>query len=325
MPIFIILILSLLLILAGSWYAYSISFYSPPSRRVTEEMPLVGKQYDAVAEHISRMTHIMAKIPCEDVFITSHDGLKLHGRFYHLKDGAPVEILFHGYRSHPFRDCSGGHALSRKMGFNALVVDQRAHGESEGNSITFGIQERHDLCGWVRYCVHRFGKDVPIILSGLSMGAATVLMSADLDLPSNVKCIIADSPYSAPAAIIEKVCTDEHYPVALCRPLLHLGARLYGGFNLNETTAKKAVSNTAIPILLIHGEADHFVPCSMSLEIAQCCTAPVTLHTFPDAGHGLCYITDPVRYERIVYEFMSKTPELKNAMSETFTKQYFEN
>lgn len=324
MTIFLILLLVLLLILASSWYAYSVSFYSPLSRRVTPEAPLKGDQYDSVSQHIFRMSHIMEKIPCEEVSITSHDGLKLHGRYYHLRDGAPIEILFHGYRSHAFRDCSGGHALSRKMGFNALVVDQRAHGESEGKTITFGILERQDLRGWVRYCTDRFGADVPLILSGLSMGAATVLMAADLDLPPNVSCIIADSPYSTPAAIIEKVCRDEHYPVAICRPFLHLGAWIYGGFRLNATSAKAAVRKARIPILLIHGEADHFVPCSMSLEIAECCGSKVTVHTFPGAGHGLCYITDPVRYEHVIYEFISSVSDLKNKMSETFTKQHFD-
>lgn len=323
MTIFILLVLFLLLMFGAAWFAYSISFYSPFSRRVTPEEPLKGDQYDAVSEHIFRMSHIMEKIPYEEVTIRSHDGLTLYGRYYHVRDGAPIEILFHGYRSHPFRDCSGGHALSRKMGFNALVVDQRAHGKSEGKTISFGIQERYDLLNWVQYCVKRFGKDTPMILSGLSMGAATVLMASDLDLPDNVKAIIADSPYSTPAAIIEKVCKDEKYPVAVCRPFLHLGAWIYGGFRLNATSAKAAVSKATVPILLIHGEADHFVPCSMTHEIAAVCASPVTVQTYPEAGHGLCYMTDPRRYERDVCDFLLKIPEVGSKINEAFLKQLF--
>ena len=97
MTIFLILFLVLLLILGGAWYAYSVAFYSPVSRRVTPEEPLNGEQYDAVSEHIFRMTHIMEKIPFEEVTITSHDGLRLKGRYYHIKDGAPIELLFHGF------------------------------------------------------------------------------------------------------------------------------------------------------------------------------------------------------------------------------------
>lgn len=324
MTIFIIVFLVLLLILAGSWYAYSISFFCPRSARVTPENPLNGEQYDAVSEHIFRMTHIMEKIPFEEVTILSHDGLKLYGRYYHVKDGAPIELLFHGYRSHPYRDCSGGHALSRKMGFNALVVDQRAHGKSDGHTISFGIKERHDVLSWLNYCCSRFGNDTPMLLSGLSMGAATVLMSSNLNLPHNVKCILADSPYSSPAAIIEKVCKDEHYPVALCRPFLHMGAFLYGHFRLNETSAKEAVAESNVPILLIHGQADHFVPCEMTHEIAACAKATTIVKTFPDAGHGLCYMTDPRGYERVVYDFLSNFPEIRNHIPDSFLKQLFD-
>ena len=121
-----------LLVLLGSWFAYSIAFFSPKSRHASIEDPLKGEQYDAVAEHISRVSHIMQKYPYEEVGIESFDGKRLFGRYYHVKDGAPVEILFHGYRSHAFRDCSGGHALSRKIGINTLVIDQRGQGSSEG-------------------------------------------------------------------------------------------------------------------------------------------------------------------------------------------------
>lgn len=314
-----------LLILLISFYTYRVAFYSPPGKRNNLDDPLVGAQYRAVSEHIYRISHIMERIPCEELEICSFDGCKLFGRYYHVSDSAPLEILFHGYRSCAFRDCSGGHALSRKMGFNALVVDQRAHGRSGSNTITFGIRERQDCLCWIEYANQRFGADTPIILSGLSMGAATVLMAAGLKLPENVSCIMADSPYSAPSAIIEKVCADRHYPVALCRPFIHLGAWLFGRFKLNACTAKDAVKHSAVPILLIHGEDDRLVPCPMSQEIADCCASEATVHTFPDAGHGLCYLIDPIRYEKVIYDFLKSVPTIAPMISEKFTQQIYEN
>lgn len=323
--IYVILCIVLIaLTLLISHYTYRIAFYSPQTHRATADDPMKGEQYEAVADNISRISHIMEKIPFEPVTIQSFDGTKLFGRYYHVKDGAPLEILFHGYRSCAYRDCSGGHALSRKMGFNALVVDQRAHGQSEGITITFGIKERKDCLCWIEYANSRFGTQTPVLLSGLSMGAATVLMASGLELPGNVACIVADSPYSAPIAIIEKVCKDMHYPVALCRPFIRLGARIYGSFNLDACNAKEAVSHAKVPILLIHGEADHFVPCEMSGEIAACCASPVTVHTFPDAGHGLSYMVDPVRYERVIYEFLCTIPALSGRISEDFIRQLSE-
>lgn len=323
MTVLYLLLFAAGLILLGCWYAYSISFYSPKNRRVSASEPIRGAQYEAVADNMTRISGIMQRIPFEEITVESYDGTQLYGRYYHLKDGAPVELLFHGYRSHPYRDCSGGHALSRKMGFNALVVDQRAHGNSGGHTICFGIKERRDCLCWIGYLNERFGQDTPIILSGLSMGAATVLMSASLELPENVACIIADSPYSAPSAIIEKVCKDRHYPVPLCRPFLHLSAYVYGGFRLNGCTAKEAVTHAKVPVLLIHGEADHFVPCEMSLEIAAHCASRVEVATFPDAGHGLSYMTDPVRYETVVCRFLQSIPSLENAISPEYLQTLY--
>lgn len=321
---FLLSILLIIGILLASWYAYRISFFSPKSHHPAPDTPMDGPQYEAVAEHINRISSIMQRIPFEEVTIKSFDGTTLYGRYYHQCDGAPVEILFHGYRSHPYRDCSGGHTLSRKMGFNVLVVDQRAHGASGGHTICFGIKERKDCICWIQYITERFG-EVPIILSGISMGGATVLMCADLALPDHVACIVADSPYSSPVAIIEKVCRDQKYPVAVCRPFLYLGAFIFGGFRLGRCSAKDSVKNSKIPVLLIHGEADHFVPCDMSLEIAAACASRVEVATFPDAGHGLSYLTDPVRYEAVVCHFLQSIPEIGQAIKTEYLEELKQN
>ena len=323
MTLLIIAAVISLLTIAVCLYIYYIAFYSPKGKRNTLDDPLVGEQYDAVSEHIFRIGHIMEKYPCEGITITSYDGCRLYGRYYHVQDGAPLEILFHGYRSCAFRDCSGGHALSRKMGFNTLVVDQRAHGNSDGRTISFGIREHKDCKCWVDYANGRFGTQTPIILSGLSMGAATVLMASGLDLPGNVACIVADSPYSAPSAIIEKVCQDMHYPAMLCRPFIHLSALLFGHFRLNGCTAKDAVMQAKIPLLLIHGKDDRLVPHTMSFEIAACSASPAQVQTFPNAGHGLSYITDPLRYEKVVYDFLTTVPDIAGRISDSFLNQTF--
>lgn len=192
------------------------------------------------------------------------------------------------------------------MGHNTIVVDERAHGRSTSRTITFGIKERRDCLSWVDYVCKHFGSDTPIFLSGVSMGAAAVLMAAGLELPKNVVGIIADSPYSSPAAIISKVCKDRGLPPSLMLPVLRLGARCFGHFDLEETTVIEAVRRTRIPILLIHGEDDRFVPCRMSQEIWSACGGPRTMKTFPGAGHGLSYLVDPKRYERLVKQFVGE-------------------
>ncbi len=292
----------IVLILSG--YTYKICFHAAKDHFEDPYMQMDDPQFKPVQHLMDKSTRIMEQTECENVYITSHDGLKLHGRFYAVADKAPVIIVFHGYRSPALRDCAGGFSLGLKLGYNVLAVDQRAHGNSEGRVISFGIRERYDCLRWITYVNNRFGEDTPIILCGISMGAATILMSASLELPQNVRGIMADCPYSSPSAIIRKVCKDVGYPPALAYPFLWLGALIYGGFRLNSCDAVSAVKNTDIPILLIHGGDDRFVPCQMSKQIYENCATHAQLHIFPDAGHGLSYIVDHIRYEEICLKFL---------------------
>lgn len=306
--IFGIVILSVLVVvLIISYFAYKYTFHFVDNR--TEEERLVippGKQYEAQQDFMRELMNEMKALPYEEVSITSFDGKKLVGHYYHQKDGAPLQIMMHGYRSDYIRDFCGGHRGARAMGMNTLVVDQRAHGKSEGHTLTFGICERKDCLSWIQYANARFGREIPIFLVGLSMGAATVLMASELDLPENVKGIIADCPYSSPKAIICKVGGYMKLPMKLLYPLVVLGAKVFGHFDLNECSAVEAVKHAKVPVLLIHGEADLFVPCDMSREIYAACKSPITLETFPEAGHGISYILDSERYERVVRIFVQE-------------------
>ena len=246
------------------------------------------------------------EVPYEEVSITSHDGLKLTGRYYHVADGAPLEIQCHGYKGNALRDFSGAWQIARAAGRNVLLINQRCHGGSQGKTITFGILERQDVMNWIRYANGRFG-NVPILLSGVSMGAATVLMVSGMDLPENVTCVIADCPYDAPSNIIKKVLgQDMGMPVKIVYPLIRLGGMLYGKFNLNADSPVEAVKRARIPILLIHGDDDRFVPHPMSCNIYAAAPEKIEFHTIPGAGHALNYVTDPEGYTEIVNAFTAK-------------------
>ena len=291
-------------------YVYSQCFHSPSDRKEDPYAMIKGEQYEALADVIIECTRVMDMAPCEDVYVTSFDGLKLHGRYYHTQNNAPTMIVMHGYKGNALRDGAGGFALSRQLGFNVLVPDQRAHARSDGRVITFGIKERYDCLEWVRYVNHRFSGETPVVLSGLSMGAATVLMAVDLKLPGNVVGVMADCPYASPAGIIRKVCTDRGFPEKLVFPFIGLAARVLGGFSISDSSAVEAVKQAKIPILLIHGDDDRFVPCDMSRKIADACVSPVHLEIFPGAGHGLCYMTNADRYEDVALQFLQSIPQL---------------
>ncbi len=301
--IWIIIIAALILTAAAiSYYAYRKAFLSDRKRQEDWDgfIRRAGEEGPQVRELMEQLKEITA----EDVFINSFDGLKLHGRYYHVKDGAPLDIQFHGYNGNAMRDFCGGNKISRESGHNSLLIDQRAHGMSRGKTISFGINERKDCLSWVRYAVERFGEDTEIVLSGVSMGAATVLMASDLGLPKNVKAIVADCGYSSPKAIINKVMRDSGLPDKLMYPFVWLGAMVFGKFNLTESSAVSAVSESDVPILIIHGGADDFVPCYMAEEIYKACRSEKKLLIVPGAGHGMSYLVDKDLYEKTVKDFI---------------------
>lgn len=301
--LFVGFILFALLVLYVMFY---IIFRRNGSTNKDDRLTIKGEQYETYAEVIRRAVDRVLPVPYEEVSITSRDGLKLYGRYYHHKDGAPLGIFFHGYRSGPILDGNGGYLICERRGYNVLIVTQRAHGKSEGNVMTFGIKERLDCLDWIAYANERFGGKTPIILMGMSMGAATVLMAAGEELPENVKGVIADSPFTAPSDIIRTVMKDYKLPVKLMYPLARLSAKVYGRFDLEETSAREAVKKSKVPILFIHGEDDRFVPCHMGKECYEGCDSDKRILTVEGAGHGLSHCVDAKRYEACVDEFLDK-------------------
>ena len=292
--------------LAVSYITFRIAFYSPVKNRKSAEYYVGSEPKDDNERTIRGLTSELLERECESVEITSFDGLKLHGKYYYVSSTAPVEIAFHGYRSAAQRDFCGGSKISLNNGINLLLVEQRSHGQSAKKVITFGIKERYDCLCWANYAARRFGKETKIILSGVSMGAATVLMASNLALPENVCGIIADCPYSSPKEIIKKTCRDRGYPADVIYPFIKLGARIFGGFRLEESSPIKAVRDTEIPVLIIHGEADDFVPCSMGKRIYDACKSEKYLFTVPEASHAMSYIVDSDGYEKCVKTFFER-------------------
>lgn len=266
-----------------------------------------GKQHEAVSEKSHALIDLALQSEYEDVWIKSVDGLSLHGRYYAGTPGEPLEILVHGYRSNPVRDFCGVLKMAADLGHHILLIDQRAHGQSEGKCLTFGVMERQDCKCWVDYAVNRFGADIRMILVGISMGASTVMMASSLGLPQNVVGIIADSGYTSPKDIIRKVLKDRHYNVILIYPLVYLAARLYAHVDLNAASPIESMKTCKIPVLFIHGEEDRFVPCQMSRDNYDACVSEKTLFTVKNAGHGLGYLVDQETYETTVRAFLAET------------------
>ena len=296
------------LILLTAYICYRMAFYA--SRKEDENADEYaipeGEIYEPYRERMVAWMKKVRAMPHDQVSVRSFDGLTLWGKYYEYAPGAPIEILFHGYRGSAERDMCGAVQRCHSLGHSALIVDQRASGKSGGNVITFGVNESRDCLTWIEYVTARFGPKTRIILAGISMGAATVVMAAGRELPENVIAILADCGYTSPRDIIKKViATDMKLPPDHAYPIVKLGARLFGRFDLDELSSIETVRNTPVPILLIHGESDDFVPCDMSKRCHEANPASTRLFTVPGAGHGLAYLVDKAGYLETARNFFS--------------------
>ena len=280
-------------------------FYSPKRVPLGEgeyDIP-PGAEYEAHRKSIENWIDMTRTLPHQHFSITSHDGLTLRARYYECQAGGPIEILFHGYRGNAERDMSGGVERCFAMGRNALIVDHRASGKSDGHVITFGIRERKDCLQWIDFVIEHFGEDTKIIITGISMGAATVMMALGEELPKNVVCALADCGYTSPREIIRKVIRDMKIPAFLLYPFVRLGALWFGHFDLEETSPMEAVKRARVPLILIHGEADDFVPCDMSRRLYEACASQKKFVGIPDAAHGLAFPVNKEAYLRALADF----------------------
>ena len=274
--------------------------------RPREEDPYAipaGEIYEPYRKEMVGFIKEVEALPHRKVSLRSFDGLTLRGRYYEFVKGAPIEILFHGYRGSARKELSGGVIRCRALGHNVLTVDHRGSGESEGRAATFGILERRDALLWVELVLRDIDPDAKILISGISMGAATVLSCADAELPENVVGIVADCPYSSAREVIKKVMRDMHLPAHLLYPFVRLGGRLFGHFDPDEHSPMAAMKHSRVPVLFFHGDADAFVPAEMSEACHAACTSQSRLVITPGAGHGLCYPVDPEAYLAAIREF----------------------
>lgn len=242
----------------------------------------------------------------QDVYIQNRTGMRLHGLWIPADNAKGTILLAHGYRSSYLLDFSLVFDVYHKLGFNMLVPEQRSHGQSEGKYITFGVKESDDMLDWLTYHNAAWG-EIPVIFHGMSMGASTVLYLSDADLPENVQGVIADCGFTSPKEIIKRVYRRViHLPAGPSVLAAEWFARIFGGFSLIQKDTRWALQNSKVPVLMVHGMADDFVPSTMTRQGYDACTSEKQLLLVADASHGVSFLSDPVGYASAVFYFLKR-------------------
>ena len=237
-------------------------------------------------------------LPHQPIEIHAHDGELLVGHWFPAKHPKRIILAMHGWRSAWYRDFGGIAPFFAEADCSVLYAEQRGQNGSTGDYMGFGMLERYDCLAWIHWLAST-QSSLPIYLAGVSMGATTVLMTTGFDLPTQVRGVIADCGFTSAHAIWNHVCKAElHLPYRLhrqnaerlCRQKIRMGTQDYSTI--------EALQHCKVPVLLVHGLADDFVPPSMTYENFNACISRRMLFTVPDAGHGMSWYVDSEGYKK---------------------------
>ena len=275
-----------------------------PASIVTEENKSAISENRAAIDAQKRAWLSMTQV--EKTQITSADGLTLVGQIYWNREPGHKWLLgIHGYTGKK-EDAENVASFFAQQGYNVLLPDMRAHGESEGTYIGMGWLDRKDVLQWIDAIVS-LDPGAQIILHGTSMGAATVMMAAGETLPANVCGIIEDCGYTS----VWDIFADElSYLFGLPTfPVLNVSslvAQVRAGYSFKEASALRQLEKATVPILFIHGSEDNFVRTDMVYTLYDACPTEKELLVVEGAGHGEAYAMDPELYFDTVFGFIER-------------------
>lgn len=244
--------------------------------------------YSAYSFAVHEAEKKLRKNSFQRVTVKSFDGLTLNGFLKKAKNAKRIILAVHGYKSNCFKDFALVSEHLFQSDCTVLFIEQRAHGASESDFTSFGINERHDCITWLDFIVGNISSELPVYLYGVSMGAASVLMASGKQLPSNVKGIIADSPFTSPIDIIsytldrksKKNVNKEKIKEQLDKMIMKRF-----GFSLYDFSVDEALKSISRPVLLFHGTSDRLTPFSMTEEIFHNCHSEKNLVIFENSKH----------------------------------------
>ncbi|MEA5002935.1 MAG: alpha/beta hydrolase [Christensenella sp.] len=192
-------------------------------------------------------------------------------------------------------------------GYHVLLPDLRGSGDSEGEYYGMGWLDRLDIIQWIKGVILKKDPGARIVLHGVSMGAATVMMTTGAQLPTNVRAAIEDCGYTSVwdefTIQLKKVF---HLPQF---PIMHIAngmAKRRAGYSFKEASSVAQVKRSKTPTLFIHGDADTFVPFFMLDEVygaAACEKEKLVVH---GAQHGESVTLEPALYWGTAEAFIEK-------------------
>lgn len=243
-----------------------------------------------------------------DTFITAPDGIKMHAYFAHASQPtSKTAVIVHGYTDCAVRMFHIGYLYNHSLDYNVLIPDLRFSGLTGGKAIQMGWLDRKDIMLWLDIAPTIFGDSIQTVVHGISMGAATTMMTSGELIPNHVQCLIEDCGYTSVWDQFEKELKEQFGLPAF--PLLYVSSWLCDlqlGWNFKEASAVKQVAKCNLPMFFIHGDADKYVPTYMVHKVFEAKPEPKELWIVPNTAHAASYQNYPEEYTRRVNDFLKK-------------------
>ena len=246
------------------------------------------------------------ELPFESADIISFDGLRLHADFLRGEPGTKVTMIFcHGYKSEAAFDFAAMYDFYRSLGYNLVYLNMRAHGKSGGKYIGFGVLDRFDVQSWAKKVAELF-PDTSIFLHGMSMGAASILQSADLELDPAVCGIIADCGFSSTNEVFRNLVGGlYHLPATPFVDIFEAVNRMTAGYGFTDADSVRSMEKSRLPLAYICGDCDRYVPLDMAMRIYNACVQDKVLLIAEGAGHAASFMTENEKYKNLITEFIN--------------------
>lgn len=252
-----------------------------------------------------KTNHWLKNIDREELYIKSNDGLTLVGTQFNTNGSDNWAILAHGYTSNQTDMYDVAQNYSEN-GYNVLTIDLRSHGNSEGKYIGMGWLDKEDMLIWINKLLESH-PNAKIVLHGISMGAATVMMTSGEKLPSNVKAIVEDCGYTSVWNIFSsELKVRYNFPSFPILNFVSLVTKIRAGYYLREASSLNQIKECITPTLFIHGTEDNFVPFDMVYSLYNAAQCDKDILVIEGAGHAECKFFYPNIYYGKTFEFVNK-------------------
>lgn len=304
--VIILLFVLLILYVALGFVFFFIALGS--KRRKDETIPAKNSLFERNADNINLVNgykwyDLTYK---QKVTIEGSSGKTLHAvEFRNPSNSNKWVICIHGW-TNVKREMSSYAMEYYRRGFNVLLPDLHGHGDSESRFVSMGWLDRLDIVDWANSLVKENPK-VKIVLHGVSMGAATTMMTTGEVLPENVILAVEDCGFTGVRDIFVDQCIRKyHMPPKLVIPTASFANRLLNGFWFGEGSTLEQLKKSKTPTLFMHGDKDDFVLFENLEKVYEACAAPKEKYVIKGAAHAVSSHWYHEEYWNAVDSFLDK-------------------